>query len=239
MTIRRTVVVVAALITVASGCGGEDGVSPTADDAAISTTTSVVAGTPADEAPGPSSPTTPPDTAPPDTAAPTTAAPTTDEVAGGGADCLNGLWFANAEELQRRIDSYRIPVEILVEPISSSTLTMSDGTFVANTSVALTGQLPIGEGVELTAAGTSHIEGTYTIDGGTVTTTITIDTSEIGDWVAVVGGETIALPAAEALGEPPVPGGDFGGGQFTCTDTTLTFNVPGSEYGSITFIREA
>jgi hypothetical protein len=94
-----------------------------------------------------------------------------------------------------------------------------------------------GTGIALTATATTHLEGTYTTADGVVTADITVDTSELGEWSASLNGTQIELPPGAALGEPPSAATNFTGSTYVCTDTTLTFDVIDSPYGTITYTR--
>jgi hypothetical protein len=92
----------------------------------------------------------------------------------------------------------------------------------------------------LNTTGSYHMEGTYTVDGNTIRADTTTESAESGGWTATINGVEVPLPDTAAFGDPPdASGPDFNGSTFTCTDTTLTFNVPGAPIPDITYTRVA
>jgi hypothetical protein len=82
----------------------------------------------------------------------------------------------------------------------------------------------------------TDMEGSYSTDGDVIRATVTNQSTEVGEWTAVVDGVEVTLPGGGALGEPPSAQLSFEAPTFACTDTSLTFDVSGS-YGSITYTR--
>jgi hypothetical protein len=220
------------LVVVSVGCGG--GSDDEAGNATVPTETTAAGTIPATVAT-----TVPATTAAPTTsAAPATTAPATTAAtsSGGDAECMIGEWLADAAELQRGIDAIGVSFALTVGPDSFNRAVISDGTFVADSDVAVTGTLP--GGIELTASGTSHLEGTYTTEGNVVRAEVVSSTGEIGEWTATLNGTEFPLPDDGSFGTPPIASADFNGSTFECTDTTLTFDVIDSEYGTITYTRD-
>jgi hypothetical protein len=219
------------LVVALVGCGGGS------DDAAGSATV------PTETTATGTAPTTAATTVPATAAAPTTsAAPATTTPAttaatssGGDAECMNGEWLADAAELQRGIDALGVPLAMTVGSDSFNRAVISDGTFVVDSNVAVTGTVP--GGIELTASGTSHLEGTFTTEGNVVRAETVSSSSEIGEWTATLNGTEFPLPDDGSFGTPPVSSADFNGSTFECTDRTLTFDVIDSEYGTVTYTR--
>lgn len=213
----RLIIAIVTAATVGAGCGG-------GSDSAGDSTDPPAASSPAD--------TTAPDTAPdttPGTTAPDTVAP------GGDADCLVGQWRADAAELQRRFDALAFPLPFTIGPDSYSEATLDAGAFTAASSTSVTAEIP-GAGVQLTASGSSTIEGTYSVDGNVILADVTAETNEVGGWSASLNGSPIDLPDA-GFGDPPATSFDFNGSTFTCTDDSLTFDVIDSQFGTITYTR--
>jgi hypothetical protein len=235
---HRPITLVTVAVTLAlAACGSSSETLPAATSLDTVTTTAAIADpdTADDPAPATTAAPTPETTAAPVT--PTTeAAPSPAE--GGDAECLNGEWLADASALQDQLAPVAGPLSLTIGPDSFNRATLDDGTFVVDAAVELSAEIP-GTGVTLSATATTHLEGTYTTDGNTVIADVTVDSGEIGSWSASIDGETIDLPpgAADAFGDPPAPVAGFNGSTFDCTDTSLTFDVIDSEYGTITYTR--
>ncbi|MEN9646725.1 MAG: hypothetical protein RL238_3394 [Actinomycetota bacterium] len=175
-----------------------------------------------------------------DTAAETTAAtaaettvPATDAPGDATAECMNGTWQADAAEHQRRIDSMGIPLPMTVGPESVSGVIIDNGSFVADSSIVIIGTIAE---LTLTSSSSSHIEGTFTLDGDVVHADVTVNDIVAGAFVATLpDGTEVSMPGAGV--EPPSPAPSFEGSTVVCDATTLSFDVIGSEFGSITYTR--
>lgn len=225
----RSLLFAAVVICTASACGGEDAARP-------EPTGSATVSAP-DTAPATSPDTTSP--APDTSPAPTT--PTTDAVettaAGGGtAECMNGSWVADAAEHQRRVDALGVPIAMIVGPESRADLSIDGGAFVVESAISLTAS--VGPAT-LTASSTSRMEGTFTVEGDFIAAAdVTVDVTEQGPFVATLADGT-AIPMPMDGVEPPSMSPTFTGSTVSCDDTSLTFDVVGTDFGTITYTRVA
>jgi hypothetical protein len=147
---------------------------------------------------------------------------------------MEGRWAADAAEHQRQLDATSLPMT--VEPGSASTLTIQNGAFVADNTLTITMKMA---SVAFRSSGTTHIEGTFAFEGDVLRAAVTVLNKVDGDMVGVMpDGSTIPLPAGGApAASPAVPQNSFEGTNVTCTDSTLTFDPIGTDFGSITYTR--
>lgn len=215
--LHRSVLLVAVALTTVAACGG-GGDSSSADTSSPAVTADSVADTVADT------------TA---TSVVDTTVASTDAPGDATAECMNGEWSADAAEHQRRIEQLGVALPMTVGPDSESRLTIADGAFVTDSVISLTAA--IGE-VSLTSSSSAHMEGTFTLEGDIVRAGVTVLENEAGEFVATTPDGVVVSFPMEGL-EPPsaVPG--FEGSTVTCDDTSLTFDVIGSEFGTITYTR--
>ena len=176
--------------------------------------------------------------APETTAAPATPTTEPEPVGGGDPECLNGEWLADATAIGNQMSAIGSPMTFVIGPDSYNRATLDNGAFVVDAVVTIGAEFP-GGGVTLSATSTSRLEGTYTTDGNVVLADVTVDSGEITSWNATVDGESIELPAAavDSFGDPPEVATSFNGSTFDCSDTSLTFDVIDSEFGTITYTR--
>jgi len=216
--LHRSVLLFAVALTTVAACGGGG------DSSSADTTTPAAEVTTGDTAA---------ETTAPETSAVDTTVPATDAPGDVTAECMNGTWQADAAEHQRRIDSMGIPLPMTVGPETVSGVVIDDGSFVADSSIVLTAAI---SELTLTSSSTSHIEGTFTLEGDVVQADVTVNEITEGPFVATLpDGTQVSMPTAGV--EPPsaVPG--FQGSTVTCDATSLSFDVIGSEFGSITYTR--
>lgn len=235
---RNGLLAVVALAALA-GCGGGDEAARASDGVAITAdvtvgtapgvtvapvTTDVRGDSAGDEEP------TPTTAAPVPSTSPATDAPAEDPT----ADCMDGQWVADAAEHQRRADALGSPVPMVIGPESVSNVTINDGSFVSDSVVAVSATVGA---FTLNASSTSHMEGTFTLDGEVVHADVTV-LEETQDDVTATGpdGSPILFPE-DAGFEPPAVDPTFEGSTVSCDATAMTFDVVGSQYGTITYMR--
>lgn len=240
---RRSVSLIAvatAVLLVLSACGDDDDGAvvaslPESTEPTSSSTEPVIDAT--GDVPAPTE--APSSTEAPDTTATATptSAPVTTAPATGDADCLNGTWRAESTEMQRMLDAIGVAITMTIEPGSYWGVVIDHGSFVADSAVTLVAEIP-GGGMVLSAEGGYHMEGTYTADGNSIVAETVVREGTLGEWTATINGETVALPDTATIMPPPsVVAPDFNGSTFTCSDTTLVFNVPGAPVPDITYTR--
>lgn len=222
---HRSVLLVAALAVLAA-CGGSDGAAtPSSAEASTTATAGGAESTVPDSTASSDAPdtTTPPDTAPADTG-----------TGDATLECMQGQWRADAGEHQRRIDDLSIALPMTVGGDSVSSLSIDGDAFVTDSSISLTTSIGA---ATLTSSSTSHIEGTFTIDDGIVVSAdVTVMENEDGEFVATApDGSVISVPTGGF--DPPPASPTFQGSTVSCDDDSLTFDVIGSEFGTITYAR--
>lgn len=151
-----------------------------------------------------------------------------DDAAAGGADCLEGEWDGDLEAAEDRATGALDLGELQVEPevsVSGTSVVAFDGSTmttefqdqVTEVLLAVDGEQG-GQDVVVTVRLDGTVEGSYTVDGDTLSIT-DVDVSALESEVtAELGGEEYDLPGVEALG-----------GDSYAVDQELTFECDDEE----------